>query len=74
MRDGNGLRYDMLKFLIFIFSFNKESLPCYIIIFLWSNGLIELLGALDGTHIKVHVPEVDKPRYRTRKNAWRLMS
>ena len=26
------------------------------------------LGALDGTYIKVHVPEVDKPRYRTRKN------
>ncbi|XP_024039390.1 protein ALP1-like [Citrus clementina] len=26
------------------------------------------LGALDGTYIKVHVPEVDKPKYRTRKN------
>ncbi|VVA31425.1 PREDICTED: ALP1 [Prunus dulcis] len=26
------------------------------------------LGALDGTYIKVHVPELDKPRYRTRKN------
>ncbi|XP_039119008.1 uncharacterized protein LOC120255179 [Dioscorea cayenensis subsp. rotundata] len=25
------------------------------------------LGALDGTYIKVNVPEVDKPRYRTRK-------
>ncbi|XP_070664413.1 protein ANTAGONIST OF LIKE HETEROCHROMATIN PROTEIN 1-like isoform X1 [Malus domestica] len=25
------------------------------------------LGALDGTHIDVHVPEIDKPRYRTRK-------
>lgn len=25
------------------------------------------MGALDGTYIKVHVPEVDKPRYRTRK-------
>ncbi|MFQ6669567.1 hypothetical protein Gotur_034767 [Gossypium turneri] len=23
------------------------------------------LGALDGTHIKVRVPTVDKPRYRT---------
>ncbi|KAH9730551.1 DDE Tnp4 domain-containing protein [Citrus sinensis] len=26
------------------------------------------LGALDGTYIKVHVSEADKPRYRTRKN------
>ncbi|TVU40037.1 hypothetical protein EJB05_13483, partial [Eragrostis curvula] len=26
------------------------------------------LGALDGTYIKVRVPAVDKPRYRTRKN------
>ena len=26
------------------------------------------MGALDGTYIKVHVPEVDKPKYRTRKN------
>ncbi|XP_060674725.1 uncharacterized protein LOC107429887 isoform X3 [Ziziphus jujuba] len=25
------------------------------------------LGALDGTYIKVKVPEIDKPRYRTRK-------
>ncbi|KAK5842915.1 hypothetical protein PVK06_005334 [Gossypium arboreum] len=25
------------------------------------------LGALDGTHIKIKVPTVDKPRYRTRK-------
>ncbi|KAB2606515.1 hypothetical protein D8674_006232 [Pyrus ussuriensis x Pyrus communis] len=25
------------------------------------------LGALDGTHIDVHVPEIDKPRYRNRK-------
>ncbi|KAH1056883.1 hypothetical protein J1N35_034948 [Gossypium stocksii] len=25
------------------------------------------LGALDGTHIKIKVPIVDKPRYRTRK-------
>ncbi|XP_060676222.1 protein ALP1-like isoform X1 [Ziziphus jujuba] len=25
------------------------------------------LGALDGTYIKVNVPEIDKPRYRTRK-------
>ncbi|XP_031378457.1 uncharacterized protein LOC116193850 [Punica granatum] len=25
------------------------------------------LGALDGTYIKIRVPEVDKPRYRTRK-------
>ncbi|KAL6293664.1 hypothetical protein ACE6H2_001806 [Prunus campanulata] len=25
------------------------------------------LGALDGTYIKVRVPETDKPRYRTRK-------
>ncbi|PPD70354.1 hypothetical protein GOBAR_DD32770 [Gossypium barbadense] len=25
------------------------------------------LGALDGTHIKIRVPAVDKPRYRTRK-------
>ncbi|MBA0880316.1 hypothetical protein Goshw_000488 [Gossypium schwendimanii] len=25
------------------------------------------LGALDGTHIKIRVPIVDKPRYRTRK-------
>ncbi|KAK9279188.1 hypothetical protein L1049_012866 [Liquidambar formosana] len=26
------------------------------------------LGALDGTYIRVNVPEADKPRYRTRKN------
>ncbi|XP_040362735.1 protein ALP1-like isoform X2 [Rosa chinensis] len=26
------------------------------------------LGALDGTYIRVHVPEADKPRYRSRKN------
>ncbi|XP_028964930.2 protein ALP1-like isoform X1 [Malus domestica] len=26
------------------------------------------LGALDGTPVKVHVPECDKPKYRTRKN------
>ncbi|KAI5334785.1 hypothetical protein L3X38_024918 [Prunus dulcis] len=26
------------------------------------------LGALDETYIRLHVPEVDKPRYRTRKN------
>lgn len=25
------------------------------------------MGALDDTYIKVNVPEVDKPRYRTRK-------
>ncbi|MFQ6667892.1 hypothetical protein Gotur_033755 [Gossypium turneri] len=25
------------------------------------------LGALDGTRIKIRVPTVDKPRYRTRK-------
>lgn len=25
------------------------------------------LGALDGTHIRVNVPERDKPRYRNRK-------
>lgn len=25
------------------------------------------MGALDGTYIKVHVLDVDKPRYRTRK-------
>ena len=25
------------------------------------------MGALDGTYIKVHVPSVDKLRYRTRK-------
>ncbi|MFQ6640392.1 hypothetical protein Gotur_016726 [Gossypium turneri] len=25
------------------------------------------LGALDGTHIKIRVPTIDKPRYRTRK-------
>ncbi|KAG8383971.1 hypothetical protein BUALT_Bualt04G0069300 [Buddleja alternifolia] len=31
----------------------------------WFKGC---LGALDGTHIKVHVPVEDKPKYRTRKN------
>nr|KAJ0199690.1 hypothetical protein LSAT_V11C600319140 [Lactuca sativa] len=25
------------------------------------------LGAIDGTHISVHVPEADKPRYKNRK-------
>ncbi|KAK0576542.1 hypothetical protein LWI29_019286 [Acer saccharum] len=37
------------------------------------------LGALDGTYIKVREPEMDKPRYRTRKgeiatNALRVCS
>ncbi|KAM1495672.1 hypothetical protein ACFX2K_030329 [Malus domestica] len=37
-----------------------------------TDGLVSVeeqncLGALDGTHIDVHVPEIDKPRYRTRK-------
>ncbi|TXG53527.1 hypothetical protein EZV62_018783 [Acer yangbiense] len=31
------------------------------------------LGALDGTYIKVHVPEVDKPRFRSRKGCYYLM-
>ncbi|KAL6213713.1 hypothetical protein ACLB2K_013157 [Fragaria x ananassa] len=26
------------------------------------------LGALDGTYIRVHVPEADKPRYRSKRN------
>ena len=26
------------------------------------------MGALDGTYIKVHVPELDKSRYSTRKS------
>jgi hypothetical protein len=26
------------------------------------------VGALDGTYIEVHVPAIDKPRYRSRKN------
>ena len=26
------------------------------------------MGVLDGTYIKLHVSEVDKPKYRTRKN------
>ncbi|MBA0863271.1 hypothetical protein Goshw_018857, partial [Gossypium schwendimanii] len=26
------------------------------------------LGALEGTHIKITVPKVDKPRYRTQKD------
>nr|KAJ0200377.1 hypothetical protein LSAT_V11C600314020 [Lactuca sativa] len=30
----------------------------------WFKGC---LGAIDGTHISVHVPEADKPRYRNRK-------
>jgi hypothetical protein len=25
------------------------------------------LGALDGTYIEVHVPKIDKPRFRSRK-------
>ncbi|KAK9292927.1 hypothetical protein L1049_020908 [Liquidambar formosana] len=34
------------------------------------NGLrqVNCIEALDGTYIKVRVPEEDKPRYRTRKN------
>ncbi|XP_060671814.1 uncharacterized protein LOC132803253 [Ziziphus jujuba] len=37
-----------------------------------SDGIVTLeeqncLGALDGTYIKVNIPENDKPRYRTRK-------
>ncbi|PPE01883.1 hypothetical protein GOBAR_DD01088 [Gossypium barbadense] len=31
------------------------------------SGETNCLGALDGTHIKIRVPIVDKPRYRTRK-------
>ncbi|PPD86965.1 hypothetical protein GOBAR_DD16092 [Gossypium barbadense] len=31
------------------------------------SGETNCLGALDGTHIKIRVPTVDKPRYRTRK-------
>ncbi|XP_060673276.1 uncharacterized protein LOC107411599 [Ziziphus jujuba] len=31
------------------------------------------LGALDGTYIKVNVPEIDKPRYRTRKGCYYLV-
>nr|XP_028965142.1 protein ALP1-like [Malus domestica] len=33
-----------------------------------SGRTIKLLGALDGTPVKVHVPECDKPKYGTRKN------
>ncbi|MFQ6640389.1 hypothetical protein Gotur_016726 [Gossypium turneri] len=29
--------------------------------------VLNCLGALDGTHIKIRVPTIDKPRYRTRK-------
>ncbi|MFQ6642573.1 hypothetical protein Gotur_018572 [Gossypium turneri] len=29
---------------------------------------LNCLGALDGTHIEIRVPKVDKPRYRTRKS------
>ena len=32
------------------------------------NVLPGCLGALDGTHIPVHVSAIDRPRYRTRKN------
>ncbi|XP_017609170.1 protein ALP1-like [Gossypium arboreum] len=31
------------------------------------KGFKDCLGALDGTHIKIRVPTVDKPRYRTQK-------
>ncbi|PPD76415.1 hypothetical protein GOBAR_DD26660 [Gossypium barbadense] len=31
------------------------------------SGETNCLGALDGTHIKIRVPTVDKPRYRTQK-------
>ncbi|PPD96280.1 hypothetical protein GOBAR_DD06684 [Gossypium barbadense] len=31
------------------------------------------LGALDGTHIKIKVPTVDKPRYQTRKDCYYLV-
>ncbi|KAH1031983.1 hypothetical protein J1N35_044157 [Gossypium stocksii] len=31
------------------------------------QGIGNCLGALDGTHIKIRVPTVDKPRYRTQK-------
>ncbi|XP_026419625.1 uncharacterized protein LOC113315577 [Papaver somniferum] len=33
------------------------------------NCFKNCLGALDGTHISVHVATADKPRYRTRKSA-----
>ncbi|KAK2659214.1 hypothetical protein Ddye_005747 [Dipteronia dyeriana] len=32
-----------------------------------NTGRLKTDGALDGTYIKVHVPEVSKPRFRTRK-------
>ncbi|KAK2654022.1 hypothetical protein Ddye_013878 [Dipteronia dyeriana] len=31
------------------------------------SGETNCLGALDGTFMKIHVPEVDKPRFRSRK-------
>ncbi|KAG8501009.1 hypothetical protein CXB51_003043 [Gossypium anomalum] len=31
------------------------------------QGIGNCLGALDGTHIKIRVPTIDKPKYRTRK-------
>jgi len=31
------------------------------------------LGALDETHIKVHVPVIDKPKYRTRNRTQQRM-
>ncbi|PKI71164.1 hypothetical protein CRG98_008462 [Punica granatum] len=30
--------------------------------------LQEIGGTLDGTYIKIRVPEIDRPRYRTRKS------
>lgn len=63
---GDVLRYDE-NFFSFSLSFNS-SFPLYkltksFLFFIFKN----CLGALDGTHIDVHVPEIDKPRYRTRK-------
>jgi hypothetical protein len=62
MRNGNGLRYIMMHFLL-ILCHSTIILHTYILYLCIKN----CLGALDGIHIRVRVPLDDKPRYRNRK-------
>jgi hypothetical protein len=59
MRDGNGLRYIIICFLL---SLCHPTTILHIYIYIKN-----CLGALDGTHIRVKVLLHDKPRYCNRK-------
>jgi hypothetical protein len=65
MRDGNGLRYIIMCFLLSL-CHPTMILHTYIYIYIYIY-IKNCLGALDGTHIRVRVPLDDKPRYRNKK-------